>query len=93
MTYIVRIHNTPYQFSATEGEPILSAALRQNIDLPWGCGSGVCGTCMGKVLKGEILYPNGAPLALFEDDAAQGLALFCVSCAQSDLILHIPELG
>lgn len=93
MSYSVRIENTPYQFVVEQGESVLQAALRENIDMPWGCGDGMCGVCMGQVVSGEITYPNGPPMALFEEDAARGLGLFCVGYPLSDLVLNIPEMN
>ncbi|MGB0846337.1 MAG: 2Fe-2S iron-sulfur cluster-binding protein [Thiolinea sp.] len=93
MSYIVKIENTPYQFEVMTGESVLQAALRQNIDMPWGCGDGMCGVCMGQVVKGEINYPGGPPLALFEEDAEQGKGLFCVGHPCSNLVLNVPEMN
>lgn len=93
MSHIVRIENTPYQFTVEPGESVLQAALRENIDMPWGCGDGMCGVCMGSVVSGEITYPKGPPLALFEEDAEQGKGLFCVGYPLSDLVLNIPEMN
>lgn len=89
--YTVRISNTRHQFEVLAGETVLQAALRQGIELPWGCGSGVCGVCMADILQGELIYP-APPLALFEDDAAAGKGLLCVGLPCSDLLLYIPEM-
>lgn len=93
MTYTVTIQNTPFSFQVDEGESVLQAALRQEIPLPWGCGGGVCGTCMGQVVEGEMVYPDGDPIALFEEDAAEGKGLFCVGHPRSNLVLNVPDLG
>lgn len=93
MSYRVRIENTPYCFAVEPGESVLQAALREDVDMPWGCGDGLCGVCMGQVVSGKITYPNGPPMALFEEDAAQGKGLFCVGHPLSDLVLNIPELN
>ncbi len=93
MGYSVRIENTPYQFSVESGESVLQAALRENIDMPWGCGDGMCGVCMGQIISGALTHPNGPPLALFEEDQEQGKGLFCVGCPKSDLVLNIPEMN
>lgn len=93
--YTVRIHKTAYQFQVAERETLLQAALRQDIPLPWGCNMGICGVCMGTVLEGQLEYLIGSnsPLALFEEDAAEGKALFCCAYACSDLVIAVPELG
>ena len=93
MVFHVRISNTGQQFQARAGETVLQAALRQGVQLPWGCGGGVCGSCLGQVLEGRMVYPDGLPLALFESDQAQGMGLFCVGCPVTDLVIHVPELG
>ena len=92
MTYQVTILHTPYRFTVKPGETVLHAALRQHVNLPWGCGAGICGVCMGQVVSGQCHYPDGEPLALFEEDAAEGKALFCVAVPLSDLVLDIPEM-
>jgi len=92
-SYWVSIHGTDYQFVAAHNETILQAALRQDIPLPWGCAGGICGVCMGSVLDGKIEYLNGSPLALFEEDAVEGKALFCCAYPRSDLKIAAPELG
>lgn len=41
-------------FQAYEGETILNAALRQGIDLPYTCKSGVCLTCLARCTAGLV---------------------------------------
>lgn len=93
MRYTVTIQNTPYSFQVEKGETVLQAALRLDIPVPWGCGGGVCGVCMGQIVSGELVYPDGEPLALFEEDAASGKGLFCVGHPATDLVLDVPEMG
>lgn len=92
MSYTVRILNTPYQFNAEAEESILEAAIRQHIPLPWGCGAGLCGMCLGQIIQGEIVYTKGMPLALFEEDEQAGMGLFCCGYARSDLVISHPEM-
>ena len=92
MPYHVTIQNTPYCFQVKAGETVLQAALRQDIPVPWGCGGGVCGVCLGQIVVGKMIYPDGEPLALFEADAAGGKGLFCIGIPASDLVLRVPEM-
>jgi ferredoxin len=92
MAYTVTIQNTPWQFQVHEGETVLQAALRQEIPVPWGCGGGVCGVCMGHIVSGEMVYPDGEPIALFEEDAEAGKGLFCAGHPISDMIIDLPEM-
>lgn len=93
MPYSVTILNTPWRFQVDDGETVLQAALRQEVPVPWGCGGGVCGVCMAQIVSGEVCYPDGEPLALFEEDAEAGKLLPCASEPRSDLVLDVPEMG
>jgi len=44
-------------------------------------------------VPGAMHYPDGEPLALFEEDAAAGMGLFCVGYPTTDLVLAVPEMG
>lgn len=47
------------QFAAASGQSILEAALASDIALPYGCRTGSCGTCRGRILAGKVIYPDG----------------------------------
>lgn len=90
-TFDVRIPSTNHRFQARDNETILEAALRQGIAMPYGCRGGSCGSCIGKILTGEVHYlqtPN-----LFKAASPNpGQALFCMAHACSDLEIQVPEL-
>ncbi|MEZ5536096.1 MAG: 2Fe-2S iron-sulfur cluster-binding protein [Thiolinea sp.] len=90
--YTVRIANTAFCFQAAADETILQSATRQGIDLPWGCGGGICGICMSEITEGVVAY-DAPPLALFEEDEEQGKGLICVAYPRSDLLLTVPEVS
>ena len=92
MTYHVLVQPSGHSFEIEENELILDAALRQGVSFPYGCRSGSCGTCLGKVISGEIEYPEGLPLTIMEHEHKQGKAVFCVSIAKSDLTLEVKEV-
>src|SRR5262245_1902316 len=50
----VTLQPSGHEFQVEEGESILTAALRQNFVLPYGCRNGACGSCKGKVLEGQV---------------------------------------
>jgi CDP-4-dehydro-6-deoxyglucose reductase len=93
MSYRVSVKPSGREFTVEEEESIIDAALRQGLALPYGCRSGFCGDCKGKVLSGAVRYPDGVPDALSEDEQAQGLALFCQARAAGDLVLEAHELN
>lgn len=92
MPHTITIRNTPYRFVVNDDETVLQAALRNDIPVPWGCGGGVCGVCMSQIVSGNVRYPGGEPLALFEEDAAAGKLLPCASEPLSDLVLDVTEM-
>lgn len=93
MSYRVSVQPSGREFTVEEDESIIDAALRQGLTLPYGCRSGFCGDCKGKVLSGAIHYPDGLPSALTEDEQARGLALFCQARAAGDLVLEAHEVS
>ncbi len=92
MSYQVQIKPSGHTLTVEKNEHILDAALRQGIAFPYGCQSGVCGTCLGKVLKGDISYPDDLPIGLSEEDHAEGSALFCQAVAESNLVIEVAEI-
>jgi CDP-4-dehydro-6-deoxyglucose reductase len=81
------------QFSVEEGETVLAAALRQGYVLPYGCKSGACGSCKGKILSGTVDYGTYQKKALTDQEKAQGKALFCQAKPLSDLVVEARAIG
>ncbi|NCX94411.1 MAG: CDP-6-deoxy-delta-3,4-glucoseen reductase [Gammaproteobacteria bacterium] len=69
-------------------ETILEAATRQQISIPVGCENGICGTCKGRVVSGEITYGDREIYGLLPEEQAEGDALFCCAKACSDLVIE-----
>jgi len=91
---------TGEQFDCPAQQSILSAAHAANILVSSSCRSGQCGSCLGKLLSGEIEYPEGLPDALSQQQHADalsqqqhaaGFALFCSAHATSDLVIELTE--
>jgi CDP-4-dehydro-6-deoxyglucose reductase len=89
----VKIQPSGHQFDVAEGESVLSAALRQELVLPYGCRNGACGTCKGKIVEGEVDYGVYQKKALTEDEKAQGKALFCQARPLTDLVIEARTIG
>lgn len=88
----VSLANGERSFVVREGEPILTAALRQGVMLPYSCKNGTCGSCKGRVLEGEVHYPFHPPLALSREDFAQSQALMCQAEPLEDLVIQVREI-
>ena len=93
MTYTVTIEPSRHEFTVDTGESILDAALRHGLVIPYSCRSGTCGTCMGKIVEGDVQYPGGQPPASLDaKEIAIGQALFCQARPDSDLVIEVREI-
>lgn len=72
---------------ASADEPLLQAARRAGIPLPWGCGVGACRTCAARVHEGHVRMPPGT--ALTDAHLQQHLILPCVARAGSNLVIEV----
>lgn len=93
MTYQVTVQPSGHTFRAEENETILEAGLRQGVALPYGCRSGMCGSCAATILKGQVYYPFGEPQGLSPFEMEQGKSLLCMAAALSDLEIDSPQVG
>jgi CDP-4-dehydro-6-deoxyglucose reductase len=84
--------NSGASFSAAADQPLLDAARNASLNLPHSCKGGNCGACKARLLRGEIHYPNGAPLGLSAADIAEGMILLCQARARTDLALETFEI-
>jgi ring-1,2-phenylacetyl-CoA epoxidase subunit PaaE len=67
-----------------DAEPILEAALRQGIALPYSCKGGICSTCRAKLVEGEV--DMDTCFALEEYEVRQGYVLCCQSYPVTDRV-------
>jgi CDP-4-dehydro-6-deoxyglucose reductase, E3 len=77
-------------------EPILAAAIRQGIGMPYGCRDGACGSCKSRLLEGRVIHGahQAKALSVAEEDA--GLILPCCAAAQTDCVIEarsVPGAG
>ncbi len=93
MAFNVTIRQSGRQFQVEGDEPVLTAAIRQGIGLPYGCKNGACGSCKGTVISGEIEQGTHSSSALPNDEKTRGMALFCCATAKSDLEIDIREVS
>ncbi|MCW8854768.1 MAG: CDP-6-deoxy-delta-3,4-glucoseen reductase [Gammaproteobacteria bacterium] len=91
MVFKVKIQPSGHEFEVKTDETVLDAALRQSIDLPYGCRGGACGSCEGSLISGQVRYEE-EPVALTDELTEQGKALFCMAIPVSDLVIGADEL-
>lgn len=75
---------------ATDGENILEAAMKHDIDAPFSCKGAVCCTCKAKVTEGKMIMD--ANYALSEEEVAEGFVLACQAHpASASVVLDFDE--
>jgi CDP-4-dehydro-6-deoxyglucose reductase, E3 len=89
----VTVQPSGHAFEVQEGESVLTAALRQDLVLPYGCRNGACGSCKGRIVEGTVDYGVYQKKALTDEEKAQGKALFCQARPLTDLVVEARTIG
>lgn len=92
MSNRITIEPSGHEFTVEQDETVLNAALRQGVHIGYGCRSGACGACKGKIVSGEVSYRE-PPIALSDQESALGMAILCKAYATSDLVLKVREIA
>ena len=92
LSYQVELKMSGKTFLVEGDETVLEAALRQGINLPYGCKNGACGSCKGKLLSGKVSHGNHSQSALNPSDETAGATLLCCAHPQSDLLIDVREV-
>ena len=84
-SFTVRIHSSGEAVTVAADETVVAAVARLGIEIPVSCEQGICGTCITRVLAGEIdhhdQYFNEA------EQAAQDQFTPCCSRARSAVLV------
>ena len=72
MTFTVTVQPSGRSFKVSRDEPILSAAIREGIGLPYGCKDGACGSCKSRLLSGRVIHGAHQSKALSAEEAEAG---------------------
>jgi CDP-4-dehydro-6-deoxyglucose reductase len=88
MSFNVSVLPSGRSFTANADEPLLAAAIRQGIGLPYGCKDGACGSCKCKKLEGTVVHGTHQLKALSAEEEASGFILTCCGVAQTDVVLE-----
>ena len=92
LSYQVELKTSGKTFSVEADETVLEAALRQSINLPYGCKNGACGSCKGRLLTGKITHGDHSQSALSPADETAGATLLCCAQPQTDLLIEVREV-
>lgn len=76
-------------YNCREGESILDAFLRQGVNLPFSCRSGICQVCLQRSVSGEL--PEGSQKGLKDNLIAKNYFLPCVCRPDQDMEFAPPS--
>jgi CDP-4-dehydro-6-deoxyglucose reductase len=96
MSFTVTIQPANRSFSVERDEPILAAAIRQGIGLPYGCRDGACGSCKSRLLDGRVIHGAHQLKALSVAEEEAGFVLTCCGTPQTDCVVEarsVPGAG
>jgi ring-1,2-phenylacetyl-CoA epoxidase subunit PaaE len=81
----VIIEGAQRTFEMSKGQSVLEAALANGQDAPFSCKAGVCSTCMGKVIEGQVEMITNHALEDYEVE--RGYVLTCQSYPLTDKLV------
>ncbi|MBK9364158.1 MAG: CDP-6-deoxy-delta-3,4-glucoseen reductase [Rubrivivax sp.] len=96
MSFQVTLQPAERVFGVESDEPILTAAIRQGIGLPYGCKDGACGSCKSRLLQGRVIHGAHQLKALSVAEEEAGLILTCCATPQTDCVVEarmVPGAG
>ena len=96
MSFRITLQPAGRSFDVDRDEPILAAAIRQGIGLPYGCRDGACGSCKSRLLEGRVIHGAHQLKALSAAEEAAGFILTCCAAAQTDCVVEarsVPGAG
>ena len=88
MNFNVTLQPSGRSFEVMRDEPMLSAAIRQGVGLPYGCRDGACGSCKSRLLSGRVIHGAHQLKALSPADEDAGQILTCCARPQTDCVVE-----
>jgi len=89
MPYTITLLPFEKQFICEDNETILQAAMRQGINLRYGCKHGGCGMCKALVVEGDVDNEEASSYALLDFERQQGFSLLCCAYPESDVAIEL----
>lgn len=73
---------------AAGNETVLEAAESAGVAIPFGCRTGACGTCTGRVVEGDVSHRR-PPRALKPGHLRDGYVLCCIATPETDCRIEV----
>jgi Na+-transporting NADH:ubiquinone oxidoreductase subunit NqrF len=91
-TYEITIEPSGKVITVKEGQTILDAAIRNGIQVAYGCRHGSCSACKCQVLEGDYeIMGRVSEYSLMSFEREEGFTLMCSTLVESDLVIEVDE--
>ena len=91
-TYEITLEPSGKTITVKEGQTLLDAAIRNGVQVPYGCRHGSCSACKCQVLDGDYeLMDRVSEYSLMSFERDEGFVLMCSTLAESDLVIELEE--
>ena len=87
--YNIKLVPSSKSFTVQKNQNLLSVALENNIDWPFKCRVGSCGTCVCKLLDCKISPEIDFSYILSQKQIKEGYILACKSSVKSDIKVKV----
>ncbi|MDP4154985.1 MAG: 2Fe-2S iron-sulfur cluster-binding protein, partial [Bacillota bacterium] len=91
-TYEVTLEPSGKTMIVKEGQTLLDAAIRNGIQVAYGCRHGSCSACKCQVLDGDYeIMDRVSEYSLMSFEREEGFVLMCSTLVESDLVIEVEE--
>jgi benzoate/toluate 1,2-dioxygenase reductase subunit len=73
-----------FDLDVAEGQTVIEAAMLSDAPVRYDCSSGTCGTCIGRLVAGEVEQIPSSPQIVTEAERAAGVYPTCLTRLASD---------
>lgn len=88
MSFKVTVQPAGASFDVARDEPILAAAIRAGVGMPYGCRDGACGSCKSRLLEGRVIHGAHQLRTLPREEEDAGWILPCCATPQTDCVVQ-----
>ncbi len=92
MAFVARLTDSDTAFQIEDGETVLDAALRQGVDLDYGCRHGRCSACKYFLEDGDVDFGEASVYSLSDEEREEGYGLMCCATPLTDLVIESKEI-
>jgi ferredoxin len=86
--YTVTLLPSNQSFTVQADEPILTAAIRQSVEVTYSCRNGTCRSCISEVKEGSVKPLDVEDCMISAQELDANRRLLCMSVCESDAILE-----